>query len=534
MSEFEICRVHPLLEDARINCTFDDILAMNDAEFVAYVAEMREAFLRYWDTEGLPPRRGWTYSEIDEEFGKLSGYDVQKFWKQDELIESRRVIQNTSTDGNAVNAWFASWMYQTRINYNEKDEGKSIYDFFKRVDLFERYLPYARRHFLRDSFYLFAQSVLTGSALPHHPEMVPQSGYDYVVAFDKHERIYGEYELLIEPVLAEKSGDYSGYGGKLQQNKPLRLTFDEYTDIRDHLLPMSASRNVQEKHLNDTYVFHLRQYKKGERLFPALFRSFRISMCQYAVNFPPLTAKLLYETFLSHVTTPVVHIYDPSCGWGGRILGAMSYNRQLPNGQMQHLCYYGTDPNPAFYKNGTSTYAVVADHYNAVRVGQSLFDVPHEYTVYQLGSELFHTTDAFQRNQGKGDLVFTSPPYFNREAYSEDENQSYKKFSSYDVWRDEFLRPTLKNAYDFLNHERYLLWNIADLKMGKNYLPLEEDSKKIAHDLGFVYKETVLMALASMPGANRVNEDGTATAKNFCKVNGRILKYEPVHVFWKP
>lgn len=533
MSDFNICRVHPLLADANINRTFDDILAMDDHEFTTYVAEMRSAFLDYWDREGLPPRRGWTYAEIDEEFGKLAGYDVQKFWKQDELLE-RRVIQNTAIDGNAVNAWFASWMYQTRINYSEKDDGRSIYDFFKRADLFERYLPYARRHFLRDSFYLFAQSVLSGSSLPHH-EMQPATGYDYVVAFAQNERIYREYELLIEPVLLTKSGTYSGYGGKLQDNAPLRLSFAEYTDVYNRgLLPSTASRNVYEKHLTADYVFHIRQYKKGERLFPALFRSFRISMCQYAVNFPPLTAKLLYETFLAHVTTPTVHIYDPSCGWGGRILGAMSYNRQLPNGDMQHLVYYGTDPNPAFYTNATSTYAVVADHYNAVRVGQSLFDVPHEYTVYQLGSELFHTTDAFQRNQGKGDLVFTSPPYFNREAYSEDENQSYKKFSSYDVWRDEFLRPTLKNAYDFLNHERYLLWNIADLKMGKNYLPLEEDSKKIAHDLGFVYKETVLMTLASMPGANRVNEDGTATAKNFCKVNGRILKYEPVHVFWKP
>lgn len=523
------------MADTSINKTYDELLELDDTQFTDYIASMRRAFLDYWERENLAPTRGWDYEDITHEFEKLAGFDVQKLWNTDE-ISQRRVIFNTHTSlGTAVNAWNISAMYKTRINYTEKDNGKSIYDFFARPELFERYLPYARRHFLRDSFFAFAQTVVRGDTLQHRPEIAPQTGLDFIREFNTHERPYGEWELLFQPAAIEKDAKSTSYGSKMRENTPLSLTYAEYCDVQSAgLLPKIVYRNVDSKHENDQHEFHIRWYEKGQRLFPMMFRSFRISMCQYAVNFPPLTAKLLYETFLSHVNTPNVTIYDPSCGWAGRILGAMSYNRQLPNGQMQHLTYYGTDPNPEFYKHGTSMYATVADYYNNVRIGQSLFDVPHDYTVYQLGSELFHTTDAFQRTQGKGDLVFTSPPYFNREAYSDDENQSYKKFSSYDLWRDEFLRPTLKNAYDFLNHERYLLWNIADLKMGKNYLPLEEDSKQIAQDLGFVYKETVLMALASMPGANRVNEDGTATAKNFCKVNGRILKYEPVHVFWKP
>jgi hypothetical protein len=63
---------------------------------------------------------------------------------------------------------------------------------------------------------------------------------------------------------------------------------------------------------------------------------------------------------------------------------------------------------------------------------------------------------------------------------------------------------------------------------------LEQDSKQIAQEIGYVYKETILMALMNMPGANRVTEDGEATAKNYLKMNGKIMKYEPVHVFWKP
>ena len=42
------------------------------------------------------------------------------------------------------------------------------------------------------------------------------------------------------------------------------------------------------------------------------------------------------------------------------------------------------------------------------------------------------------------------------------------------------------------------------------------------------------MAMESMPGQNRLDENGIPKCKNYCKVNDRYLKYEPVFVFWKP
>ena len=530
---FPIARLHPLIEDHRINRTFDEILALTEDGFVAYVREMRAAILTYWDDEGLPPRRGWTYAEITKEFGKLSGFDVQRFWKTDELSQ-RRVIHNTYVStGSAVNAWHASKMYQTRINYTEKDDGKSIYDFFAKPEFFERYLPYARRHFLRDSFYMFALTVTGGTSLSHRPEIIPETAVDFVTQFAAHERSYQTQELLMEAKLVAKAQQYTGYNDKMRVSPMMVLTFAEYRAAIDAgLLPPITRRNILSKHEDDSYEFHVRIYTKGHRLFPNLFRSFRISMCQYAVNYPTLTAKLLYETFLAHVDAPTVRVWDPSAGWAGRLLGALAYSPRTK--QDQRLEYYGTDPNPAFYKEGTSVYRVIADYYNKIRGEASLFGETNTGTVYQLGSEDFPETPAYQQYVGKGDMVFSSPPYFNREAYSEDANQSYKKFTSYDVWRDQFLRVTLQHTFDWLNHKRYLLWNIADLKVGKKFLPLEQDSKQIAHEIGYIYKETILMALMNMPGANRVTEDGEATAKNYLKMNGKIMKYEPVHVFWKP
>jgi hypothetical protein len=131
-------------------------------------------------------------------------------------------------------------------------------------------------------------------------------------------------------------------------------------------------------------------------------------------------------------------------------------------------------------------------------------------------------------------LVFTSPPYFNRECYSEDENQSFKKFSAYESWKSGFLYETLKTAWEMLNHDRYLIWNIADIKVGKKYLPLQQDSIDICTKLGFEFRETTGMTLKGMPGANRVDENGELTAKNMVKLAGKFYKYEPFFVFYKP
>jgi hypothetical protein len=49
------------------------------------------------------------------------------------------------------------------------------------------------------------------------------------------------------------------------------------------------------------------------------------------------------------------------------------------------------------------------------------------------------------------------------------------------------------------------------------------------------YKGKLKMSLAQMPGGNRIDtETGLPKAKNFCKVNGMWLKYEPVFIFYKP
>ena len=49
---------------------------------------------------------------------------------------------------------------------------------------------------------------------------------------------------------------------------------------------------------------------------------------------------------------------------------------------------------------------------------------------FREGSECIQRLPEFERFRGKVDIVFTSPPYFAKEAYSDDVSQSYKKFQS--------------------------------------------------------------------------------------------------------
>ncbi|HCT53273.1 MAG TPA: hypothetical protein DF712_12515, partial [Balneola sp.] len=105
--------------------------------------------------------------------------------------------------------------------------------------------------------------------------------------------------------------------------------------------------------------------------------------------------------------------------------------------------------------------------------------------------------------------------------------------SSYESWKEGFLRPTLTTCVEWLKEDRYLLWNVADVLVSGKYLPIEQDSIDILESLGMIYKYTLKMGLEGMPGQNRVGEDGKPKCKNFCKVNEKYLKYEPVFVFYK-
>ena len=202
---------------------------------------------------------------------------------------------------------------------------------------------------------------------------------------------------------------------------------------------------------------------------------------QTVSNFRPTAAKYIYETYGGDGV-----VWDMSCGWGGRLLGALSSNRIKK--------YIGTEPS-------TKTFEGLN------KIKEEFSYLGKEVELHCLGSEVFKPKE-------KVDLCFTSPPYFNTEKYADEPTQSYIKFPTEKEWIDGFLFQTLKNTFDSTKENGYLLMNIANTSSGKN---IENGTLEIEKQLGYSHINTLKLNLSTMA------RDG----------EGSGSKYEPIFVFKK-
>jgi hypothetical protein len=76
--------------------------------------------------------------------------------------------------------------------------------------------------------------------------------------------------------------------------------------------------------------------------------------------------------------------------------------------------------------------------------------------------------------------------------------------------------------------------NIADVNVGSTQYPLEEDTIRILKGLGLTYELKLKMVLAVSPSMRVKKETRQPGTKNFCIVNGKWRKFEPVFIFHKP
>ncbi len=471
------------LLESDVNINFDELLYMNEEETSEWIEKLRSFIISEWDDKGIPPTIGANTSDIKKNFKKLREYDVHNKFLIHDDDGNENVIKNYNKHASSVNQFFPT-MLKTRV------QNGSIYDWF--TDEYKhKFEKVILRILKRDSMYNWSKCVTEKQF--NSKENNKKMPENFFIVQHKHNAVESMYKTLsVEEV--EKLDD------KHKTNLPKELD-------------------------GDTYKFLIRDFQLGQKLFPSGIQAFRLGLGQPAVNFPPLTARYLYEKYTEHISQDVLNGYDPSAGWGGRILGAMS--------SLKRIHYIGTDPNTDNFIDelGISRYEYVASFFNSEVLVTNPFweEDKNTYHLFQDGSEFIGNNPDFQTYKGNLDLVFTSPPYFDREQYSEDEEQSFKLYPKYDSWRDGFLKPTLVNAYESLREDRYLLWNIADIKIGKDkYHPLEQDSIDVIESLGGEYQGKLKMLMTSMVGVDQ------SKVKNSVKVNGTYLKYEPIFIFYKP
>ena len=527
------------------NTTYHQLLQMTDDEFVSWAKLLRKEVTEQWDERGTPPVIGKNEKGIINNFKKLKSNPAD-YWEKDLSgdEESLGIIKNFNKDASVVNQFFPT-MLKTKISVGKSAEGGlSIYDHFGDPSLEEKFVKIMKRSVKRDSMYSWSRSIVNKK--DENPFWDGQDGYTFIKEVHEGKIFNGKYSNLgiaLAKVKEDTLGNYGTFNAEYVGFGNLYLSADQVRELKeDGYLNSTQLSNIGEiedgyKMADGTkkkYHYLIRWYDKTDGIFPGILQVFRLSCGQPAVNFPALTAKWIYENYTKHIDQEEpLTIYDSSSGWGGRILGAMSSRKKIH--------YVGTDPNPDNFIDelGISRYEYMAKFYNDNCVDDfsdkltTFFDVEKQgntYELFQDGSELISNNPKFQKYKGKLDLSFTSPPYFNREQYSQDENQSFKAYGEYEDWRDNFLRPTLTTIYEYLKNDRYILWNIADIKIGKStYYPLEKDSIDILEELGCEYKGKLKMLMTRMVGL----DPSKSGIKNAVEYQGKQYKFEPIFVFHK-
>lgn len=198
-------------------------------------------------------------------------------------------------------------------------------------------------------------------------------------------------------------------------------------------------------------------------------------------NFRPTAAATIYDHFAKNGV-----VWDMSGGWGGRLLGAIVA--------------------------GVDTY-IATEPAHETRIG--LHNLARDFAEKRIWYDIIESgSEVFLPQKNSLDLCFTSPPYFNVEKYSDEETQSYLKFSTKEAWLEGYLRPTFQNCMYGLKSDGVMIINIAD---GKNNLGLEAETVRIAEEVGFKLVKRFHLALSNI---NLRSKD-------------EKFKYEPMFLFIK-
>jgi SAM-dependent methyltransferase len=202
-------------------------------------------------------------------------------------------------------------------------------------------------------------------------------------------------------------------------------------------------------------------------------------------NFRPTVAAGIVQRY----TPPKGRVLDFSAGYGGRLLGAHVTGRS----------YYGIDPSPSQVK-GLRKMAAACRRETA--------DAP-SVAIHRAAAE---TALPLLRARSV-DLVFSSPPYFDREKYGSEQEQSWVRYSTLEEWREGFMRRVIEQSARLLATDGYLVLNVAERPDSIAQMALE-----IARPL-FVLERTWRMRLANLPYKRLTYAD--------------VYKWEPVLVFKK-
>jgi len=249
---------------------------------------------------------------------------------------------------------------------------------------------------------------------PENILLKPHLSYEYPMS-----ECFREFELL-----KEKTGNLNPVAG----NK-IVLTFQPHFYEKEKLMWLENNNNLRQNLVNNRKKYIERdEYQLTDK---EVLRGFKISGKHIGFShFNPLWMKYFIEKY------NVNSVYDPTGGWGHRLLGA--YNIKYIYNDLDTRTYRGCK--------------AIAD-------------------TFEMTDKYFYNEDAANFSPDEEyEAVFTCPPYYNVEIYQDTEYTSYEAYL--DWWRDVVISASSNKEDVFAKYFAYVISN--------EYL---EDTKKIVEEV---------------------------------------------------
>ena len=174
--------------------------------------------------------------------------------------------------------------------------------------------------------------------------------------------------------------------------------------------------------------------------------------------------------------------------------------------------YFSTDPNPKLHDKLFECAKWMYDN-GFIKQNQ------HCELIKQ-GSEVF-----VEEWENMMDVSFTSPPYFNLEKYCDDNSASTQNYDNYDLWLENFAKPTIDNTYKYLKIGSYAMINIKNMTNGKKLNLFDDWLELFNQHEGFEFVEIFNM--------EQTSKKVVGLYANYDKSKANNQNIEPVMVFRK-
>lgn len=166
-------------------------------------------------------------------------------------------------------------------------------------------------------------------------------------------------------------------------------------------------------------------------------------------QFKPLLAKAIYD---AHVKDGD-NVLDYSAGYGARLLGLWATGKKCR--------YYAYEP--------------CTETYNGLVALAKYLGFPVKLKKSGSEDSVFNA---------KMDFIFSSPPYYDVEHYTDEPSQSANKFPKYDDFLEGYWRETVKNIKKMMKPDAIFAINVGN-GANKKMIQLTHDFKRIIEEEGF-------------------------------------------------